>query len=161
MLLPISFLKRHLRLFRASICPDHRCCARSCAAGTETPLGHVPLQIHCSATVPCLSQDWNVQQRPSDSSAFCLLGLPFPEPSLLPSYGHCPFVITCYSHKPCGFYALGQASSSSASLASHPPHTNQRLPSGIWDVDVCLTSVLSISKPLVRAWTVAIRIRVL
>lgn len=158
MFLPISFLNRHLRLFRAPICPDHRSYARSCAAGTETALwaqlSADPLLSHWDTPEPSL----NVQQTPSDSSAFCLLHLPFPEPSLLPSYGHCPFVITCNSHKPCGFYALGQASSSSASLASHPPHTNQRFPSGVWDVDACLTSVLSISKPLVRAWTVAIRI---
>lgn len=125
----------------------------------------VSVQIHYSVTMPSLSHDRNVQQTlscqtpPSASSVFCFLDLPFPEPSLLPSYGHRPFVITCNSHKPCGFYALGQVSSFSASLAFHPPRANQGFPSGVQDLDACSTSVLNISKPFVRAWTKAIRIR--
>lgn len=127
----------------------------------------VSVQIHHLVTVPSLSHGQNVQEpsptRPLNLpvQVFWFRGLPCSGWSLLPSYGHSPFVITCKSHEPCGFYSLGLVSSFSASLAFRPPCANQEFPSGVQDLDACLTSVLSISKSLVRAWIVAIRIRLL
>lgn len=119
-------------------------------------------------TVPSLSHGQNVQEpsptRPLNLpvQVFWFCGLPYPALDGLsyPPMDTVP-VITCKSHKPSGFYSLGLVSSFSASLAFRPPHANQGFPGGAQDLDACLTSVLSISKSLVRAWIVAIRIRLL
>lgn len=63
-------------------------------------------------------------------SVFLFLDLSFLGLTLLPSYGHSPFVITCNSHKPRGFYALGLVSSFRAPLAFGPLYTDQGLPCG-------------------------------
>lgn len=163
---PLSFLNRQLRLSRASICINHRSPAWFYTAMLEVPVSASLSADPSLSHPPSLSQDWNMQQTHpcqtplSAPSVFCFLDLAFSQLSLLPSYRHHPFVSTCKSHKSCGFYALGQVSIFSASLVFCPPRANQGFPSGVQDLDACLTSVLSISKTLVRAWTVAIRIRV-
>lgn len=90
----------------------------------------VLVQIHHSVTVPSLSHDQNMQKNPLlpdpnlPPQIFWFLDLPFPGLSPSPFYRHDPFVITCNSHKPCGFYSLGLVSSFSASLAFRPPCAN-------------------------------------
>lgn len=163
MSLPISFLNTHLWLFRASICTDYNSSAWSYAAMTKTPRLQVSVQIHYSVIVPSLSHDWNVQQilscktPPSDSSVFWFLDLPFPELFLLPSYGHLPLLLPAIATSPLSFVFLARFQVSALPLLCAFHALIQGFPGGAWDIDACLTSVLSISKPLVRAWTVAIR----
>lgn len=100
MFLPIVFLNRHLRLFRASICP-----ARVPERGRSCPRGHISLQIHrCAFPKPW----WNVQHTPSGSSASAFLACPSLNRLSYPPVDTVPLLLPAIATSPVGFMLLAR-----------------------------------------------------